>query len=124
MSIRAKIVFPFTALFLAALVLVAVLGARASARVAEERLESQLADLAAVLSQAGFAGSTSVLQKVRKIVGGELATVDAHGRVLATTLSENEARALERLLARRLPLGPSQAPRMERMAIGERMLVK
>jgi len=121
MSIRAKIVFPFTALFLAALVLVAVLGARASARVAEERLENQLADLAAVLSQAGFAGSTSVLQKVRKIVGGELATVDAHGRVLATTLSENEARALERLLARRLPLGPSQAPRMERMAIGERM---
>jgi len=120
MGIRAKIVFPFTALFLAALVLVAVLGARASARVAEERLESQLADLAAVLSQAGFAGSTSVLQKVRKIVGGELATVDARGSVLATTLSQEEARALERLLAQRLPLAPSHAPRTERMRVGAR----
>jgi len=121
MGIRAKIVFPFTALFLAALVVVALLGARASARVAEERLEGQLADLAAVLSQAGFAGNRSVLEKVRKIVGGELATVDARGRVLATTLPQEEGRALGHLLAQRLPLEPSRAPRTERMRIGERM---
>ncbi len=120
MGIRAKIVVPFTALFLAALVLVAVLAARASARVAEERLEEQLADLAAVLSQAGFAGNRSVLEKVKTIVGGELATVDGSGRILATTLTRPEARALERLLMERAPLEQPAAPRPERLRLGER----
>ncbi len=100
MGIRAKIVLPFTALFLAAILVVAFLAARATARLADERMEEQMADLAGVLSQAGFAVNQNVLDRVKTIVGGELATVDARGAVLRSTLDARDAAALrERLRA-------------------------
>ncbi len=86
LGIRAKIFLPFTALFVVALVVVAILSARAAAQLAEERIQRQMIDLANVLSQAGFARNPEVLQRVRTIAGGELVTADATGRVLATTL--------------------------------------
>lgn len=100
MGIRAKIVLPFTALFLATILVVAALAARATARLVDERIEAQMADLASVLSQAGFAVNQDVLNRVKTIVGGELATVDARGAVLRTTLDARDAAALgERLRA-------------------------
>ncbi len=100
MGIRAKIVLPFTALFLATILVVALLAARATAHLVEERSQEQMTDLAGVLSQAGFAVNQDVLDRVKTIVGGELATVDARGSVLRSTLGAEDAAALrERLRA-------------------------
>ena len=85
LGIRAKIVLPFTALFVVVILVVALLGARATARVVEERFQAQMPARAAVLSQAGFAGNPQVLKKVRNLVGGELATVDGQGGVCRLT---------------------------------------
>ncbi len=98
LGIRAKIVLPFTALFATAILVVALLAAHGTARVVEERFQAQMPDRAAVLSQAGFAANPHVLAKVSTLVGGELATVDAGGAVLATTLDTAESAGLARLL--------------------------
>jgi len=112
MGIRAKIVLPFTLLFLATLLVVAFLAARVAAHLVEERIQGQMADLASVLSHAGFARNPDVLARVKTIVGGELATVDARGAVLASTLDAAHATALRAHLqaapaepVRRLDLG-------------------
>jgi signal transduction histidine kinase len=104
LGIRAKIFVPFTALFLAALVAVAILSARAAARGAEERMQGQMTDLTAVLSHGGFASNPDVLRQVKTIAGGELATVDVGGNVLATTLPEPLASRLRERLAAEPPV--------------------
>ncbi|NQT86840.1 HAMP domain-containing protein [bacterium] len=98
LGIRAKIVLPFTGLFAVTILAVALLAARGTARVVEERFQAQMPDRAAVLSQAGFAANAHVLAKVGALVGGELATVDAGGAILATTLGARESAALARSL--------------------------
>ena len=99
LGIRAKIVLPFTLLFLATLLAVTLLAAWATARLVDARLQAQMRDLAAVLSQAGFASNSDVLGRVKTIVGGELATVDARGAIVATTLDAEGAGALGARLA-------------------------
>ncbi|HUT32324.1 MAG TPA: ATP-binding protein [Planctomycetota bacterium] len=110
MGIRAKIVLPFTLLFLATLLVVALLAAWATASLVDERLQGQMTDLAAVLSQAGFASNPNVLDRVKTIVGGELATVDARGAVLATTLDAHNAAALRERLQ---PASPEPVRRLD-----------
>ncbi|MBM4039899.1 MAG: HAMP domain-containing protein [Planctomycetes bacterium] len=110
MGIRAKIVLPFTALFVATILVVAFLAARATARLADERIEGQMADLAGVLSHAGFAVNQEVLNRVKAIVGGELATVDARGAVLRSTLAAQDAAALRERLR---PASPDPIRRLE-----------
>jgi len=107
LGIRAKIVLPFTLLFLATILVVAFLAARATARVMNERIQAQMTDLAGVLSQ--FAGNPTVLEKVKSIAGADLATVDARGAILATTLEPACARALGKLLAAEPPSAGSGA---------------
>jgi len=118
LGIRAKIVLPFTALFVATILVVAFLAARVTARTMDERIQAQMTDLTAVLSQAGFAGNPNVLRKVKTIVGGELATVDAGGAVLATTLRQDEALALGRLLAAEPPAAEAGAAPTRRLRLG------
>ena len=108
LGIRAKIVLPFTLLFLAAILVVASLAARATARVMDERIQAQMTDLAGVLSQ--FPGNTMVLGKVKAIAGADLATVDARGAILATTLDVPSAQALGRLLAAEPPSSEAGVP--------------
>ncbi|MFW6108419.1 MAG: sensor histidine kinase [bacterium] len=103
-GIRAKIFLPFAALFGVVLVGVAVLSSHAAARQAEARIQGQMADLAAVLSQAGFARNPEVLARVKTIVGGELATAGADGTVVATTLEARAAEALQARLAAEPPV--------------------
>jgi len=111
MGIRAKIVLPFTILFLATIVAVALLAARATAHLVDERIQAQMADLAGVLSQARFAVNPSVLRHVKAIMGGELATVDSRGTLVATTLEPPTAAAFrEHLEGTRQAVGDRAAP--------------
>jgi len=120
MGIRAKIVLPFTALFLATLLVVAFLAAWATARLADERLQGQMTDLAGVLSHAGLASNPSVLGRVKAIVGGEIATVDSRGAVLATTLDAPAAQAFREHL-RAAPPSPEGGPApIRRLGLGGR----
>ncbi len=118
MGIRAKIVLPFTLLFLATLLVVALLAAWATAHLVDERLQAQMSDLAAVLSQAGFASNPNVLERVRTIVGGELATVGGRGAILATTLGADGAQALRALLRRSPPIPTGGHAPIERLEAG------
>jgi len=118
LGIRAKIFAPFTVLFLAVLVAVAFLAARAAARSADQRIQAQMVDLAGVLSQAGFASNPEVLRRVKQIVGGELATVDARGAVLATTLDREAAAAFRHQLAARPPEAPDGVATPRRLRLG------
>jgi signal transduction histidine kinase len=77
-----------------------------------------MADLAAVLSQAGFAENPSVLDKVKTIVGGHLATVDAQGAVIASTLDRESARAFARYLADDRPVAGAAAARTRTVRLG------
>jgi len=123
LRIRAKIFLPFTALFVVALVAVAMLAARASARIAEERVHAQMADLAAVLSQAGFARNPEVLKRVKTIVGGDLATVGADGLVVASTLDDAALPAFKQWLASGPPAagdGPAPTQSLELGGVGYR----
>ncbi|MFP4056185.1 MAG: sensor histidine kinase [Candidatus Brocadiia bacterium] len=103
LGIRAKIVLPFAGLFVAVTLVAALFAARATARVVDQRVQAQMSDLAAVLSQAGFAFNRNVLEKVKTIVGGELATVDAGGAVQASTLGRDAEQALSQVLAAQAP---------------------
>ena len=115
MGIRAKIVLPFTLLFAVAILAAALLAAQATGRAVEERIQGQMSELAAVLSQAGFAGNPNVLRKIKAIVGGELATVDAEGAVLATTLEADAALVLTSQLKADPPAMDSPPPRRLRL---------
>ena len=119
MGIRAKIVLPFTLLFVATLLAVALLAAWATARLVDARLQAQMSDLAAVLSQAGFASNPDVLGRVKTIVGGELATVDGRGALVATTLDGERAHGFrERLRASAaLPAPRGTHPPVERLRL-------
>ena len=110
MGIRAKIVLPFTALFLITILVVAFLAAHVTAHLVDERIQGQMTDLAGVLSQAGFAVNPNVLDRVKTIVGGELATVDARGAVLASTLDATDAAALRERLQ---PASPEPVRRLD-----------
>ena len=105
LGIRAKIFLPFAALFVVTILIVAALAARANARIAEERIQGRMTSLATVLSQAGFARNPEVLERVRSIVGGELATSGADGFLIATTLEGAAAEALRARLAKAPPEG-------------------
>ena len=124
-TIRRRIVVPFAVLFLAALLAVAFLAARVTARNVEARIQARMAETAKVLSQSTSAGSNpTVLAKIKSIVGGELATVDGEGAVLATTLDAKthpQARAeLQTLLAGAAPrVGEGAAP-TRRLVLGGR----
>ena len=110
-GIRAKIVLPFTALFLATILVVAFLAARATVENVDARIHAQMTDLATVVSQTGLAENPNVLARVKTIVGGQLATVDARGAILASTLDRAAARALEQHLAAEPPVAsPRVAP--------------
>ena len=121
-SIRAKIVVPFAALFVAVIVVVAILAAHTTAQNVEARIQGQMADLASVLSQAAFAGNPQVLSRVKTIVGGELATVDAQGKLLVSTLDgTSRAASLSLFLAAHPPAateGGQVAP-TRRMTVGD-----
>jgi len=119
LGIRAKIFLPFTTLFVVAIVAVAILSARATAQIAEQRIQAQMTDLAAVLSQAGFARNPEVLRRVKTIVGGELATVNASGRVLATTLSARATTHLSGRLAEEPPVATDGMAPIRRLRLGE-----
>ena len=119
-SIRVKIVVPFTVLFLAALVAVTLLAARATARSVDARIQGQMADIAQVLSEAaGALERPSVLAKLKTIVDGELATVDERGQVLASTLEPDVADALAQALADAPPKASEGAAPTRTLHLGE-----
>jgi len=120
LGIRAKIFLPFTVLFIVALVAVAMLAAWATGKGAEERIQAQMIDLAAVLSQASFARNPEVLRQVQTIVGGELATVGADGTVLATTLGPSVAAELRARLSAQGRIGAERAGPVRPLALGAR----
>ena len=117
-GIRAKIVLPFTALFLATLTVVAFLAARGTGDYVEARIQAQMADLAAVLSQANFSENPSVLVRVKTIVRGQLATADSRGALLASSLDREAARDFGRYLAADPPVSGTPAARKRTVRLG------
>ena len=129
LGIRAKIVLPFTLLFLAVLLVVAALAARATARAEEARIQKQMTDLAGVLSQPGLASNPDVLRKVKALIGAELATVDSQGAILirggipVTTLDADGAQALAEHLAKERPTAGADVHPPRAVPLRERLFV-
>lgn len=99
MRLQYKIVVPFVALFVAAVAVIALTAVAAVSRTLDSRLETQVIQASAFVSQAEFARNRLVLERLKEMLGAEIITFGPDGQVLATTSAVDPSVLAERALA-------------------------
>jgi signal transduction histidine kinase len=105
-----RIVVPFAVIALIATSGTAYVALLVTSRALRARVEAQILNAAALVSQSSFALNPTILASVKAIAGADVITFAADGRVLAGTLAESDP-------ARRAALADVQATR-EALAAG------
>jgi signal transduction histidine kinase len=93
-TIQLKIALPFTLLFAATSLVVALVSISLISRTLDQRLQSQIEEVSAMISQAGFAMNPTILDNVKAVVGAEIVTCERNGRVITSTLRGETASEL------------------------------
>ncbi len=93
-TIQLKIALPFTLLFAATSLVVALISSSLISRTLEERLQSQIEEVSEMISQAGFAMNPAILENLKAVVGAEIVTYRRDGEVIVSTLGGEGERAL------------------------------
>ncbi len=91
MKLHHRIVVPLALVALAATALSAYVALSAAARALEVRVEAQVTNASALISQSDFALNPAILQSVKAISGVEVITFTPGGLVLASTVPSGQA---------------------------------
>jgi len=87
LRIQTRIILPFLCLLLLSQALVAWLGVRAVSREVETQISDRLSNIATMMSRSGFPLNAASLERVKAVIGYEVAVVSRSGRVQASSLS-------------------------------------
>lgn len=85
MNIQQKIVAPFAALIVSAMLVAALVSIALESRTLGTHVQEQASHVATMLAQTGFALNSSILDKVKLMIGAEVVTFRADGVVVADT---------------------------------------
>jgi signal transduction histidine kinase len=89
-----RIVIPFALIALIATSLTAYVALTVASRALETRVETQILNAAALISQSDFALNPAILRSVKAIAGADVITFDDSGTVLASTLDAARSRVV------------------------------
>ena len=89
-----RIVIPFALIALLATSLTAYVALTVASQALETRVETQILNAAALISQSDFALNPAILQSVKAIASADVVTFNDSGTVLASTLDAEKSRAV------------------------------
>jgi len=89
-----RIVIPFALIALLAMSSTAYVALSTALGALETRVQMQMLNAAALVSQSDFALNPAILQSVKAIAGADVVTFNGRGQVLASTLPPPESRAI------------------------------
>jgi signal transduction histidine kinase len=95
LGLQHRIVLSFVIVVLLATTAAALVASSVTSRAMRSRMESQLAGAAVVLSLGGLALNSAALQNSRGIVGADVVTFDADGRVAASTVPPDRTQLID-----------------------------
>ena len=91
MRIQYKIVIPYTLLFVAATFVTALVSISFVTRDLEAKVDAQIDQSSMLLSRADFALNPAILASLKAVIGADIMTCSADGKVLATTLTPSRS---------------------------------
>ena len=112
LRLQHRIVIPFVVVVLLATTSVALLALSVTSRVLQARVRAQLAGAAGVVSRGDLALNPVILQNLRDIIGADVITFGAGGRIIASTVGPDRMRIIEtarQLVLARTPPGTETA---------------
>jgi len=89
-----RIVIPFASVAVVAITATAYVALSVASRALESRVQSQIDNAAALVSQSEFALNPVILRSVKAIAGGDVLTFNRSGTILATTLDAEHQTAV------------------------------
>ncbi len=90
LKLHHRIVVPFALIALVATSATAYVALRVTSRALSARVEAQILNAAALVSQSSFAFNPTILGSVKAIAGADVITFSSDGRVEASTLGESD----------------------------------
>lgn len=117
MTIRYKVVIPFTLLFVVVTAVTAFVSISLLSRSLEHKIRRQIDHASDMLARADFALNASILNKLKPIIDADMITYRTDGMVVASTLSTPEKQPLLRLIQ-------TPTPAAQLFTQGQRLVIR